>query len=174
MASNVLWDSDRSTAIFERQATIVREAGALAELPLFLSSLAIDRVWTGDVAAAEALIAESDNVAAAIGDRLPPFAAIRLRCLQGREAEASALIDATVTMAEGVGAGLAVRVAQWAAAVLYNGLARYDKALATAREVTATDTDPYSSMWCLPELVEAAERTGETDLRAKRWTGWQR
>ena len=164
MASNVLWDSDRSTAIFERQATIVREAGALAELPLFLSSLAIDRVWTGDVAAAEALIAESDNVAAAIGDRLPPFAAIRLRCLQGREAEASALIDATVTMAEGVGAGLAVRVAQWAAAVLYNGLARYDKALAAAREVTATDTDPYSSMWCLPELVEAAERTGETDL----------
>ena len=164
MASNVLWDSDRSTAIFERQATIVREAGALAELPLFLSSLAIDRVWTGDLAAAEALIAESDNVAAAIGDRLPPFAAIRLRCLQGREAEASSLIDATVAMAEGVGAGLAVRVAQWAAAVLYNGLARYDKALAAAREVTATDTDPYSSMWCLPELVEAAERSGETEL----------
>ena len=70
------------------------------------------QVWTGDFAAAEALIAESDNVAAAIGDRLPPFAAIRLRCLQGREAEASALIDATVTMAEGVGAGLAVRVAR--------------------------------------------------------------
>ena len=37
MASNVMWDSDASTAIFERQARIVRDAGALAELPLFLS-----------------------------------------------------------------------------------------------------------------------------------------
>jgi DNA-binding CsgD family transcriptional regulator len=163
-ASNVRWDSAASTAIYERQARIVRESGALAELPLFLSALALDRAWSGDVAAAEALIAESDSVAAVTGSQLPPFAALRLRCLQGREAEASALIEATVTMAEGVGAGHAVRVAQWAAAVLYNGLARYDEAAAAAREVTATDIDPYPSMWCLPELVEAATRTGETDL----------
>jgi DNA-binding CsgD family transcriptional regulator len=67
-------------------------------------------------------------------------------------------------MAEGVGAGLAVKVAQWAAAVLYNGLARYDEAAAAARQVTANDIDPYPSMWCLPELVEAAARIGETDL----------
>jgi DNA-binding CsgD family transcriptional regulator len=164
MASNVMWDSDASTAIFERQARIVREAGALAELPLFLSALAIDKVWSGDVAGAEALIAESDSVAAVTGSQLPPFAALRLRCLQGREAEASALIDATVTMAENVGAGLAVRVAQWAAAVLYNGLARYEDAASAARRVTANDIDPYQSMWCLPELVEAAARLGETDL----------
>jgi ATP/maltotriose-dependent transcriptional regulator MalT len=121
-------------------------------------------VWSGDVATAEALIAESDSVAAVTGSQLPPFAALRLRCLQGREAEASALIEATVTMAEGVGAGLAVRVAQWAAAVLYNGLARYEEAASAARQVTATDIDPYQSMWCLPELVEAAARIGETDL----------
>jgi len=164
MASNVMWDSDASTAIFERQARIVREAGALAELPLFLSAVAIDKVWIGDVAGAEVLIAESDSVAAVTGSQLPPFAALRLRCLQGREAEASALIEATVTMAEGVGAGLAVRVAQWAAAVLYNGLARYEEAASAARQVTATDIDPYQSMWCLPELVESAARIGETDL----------
>jgi DNA-binding CsgD family transcriptional regulator len=164
MASNVIWDSDASTAIFERQARIVREAGALAELPLFLASVAIDKVWSGDVASAEALIAESDSVAAVTGSQLPPFAALRLRCLQGREAEASALIEATITMAEGVGAGLAVRVAQWAAAVLYNGLARYEEAASAARQVTATDIDPYQSMWCLPELVESAARIGETNL----------
>jgi DNA-binding CsgD family transcriptional regulator len=110
------------------------------------------------------LIAESDSVAAVTGSQLPPFAALRLRCLQGREAEASALIEATITMAEGVGAGLAVRVAQWAAAVLYNGLARYEEAASAARQVTATDIDPYQSMWCLPELVESAARIGETNL----------
>jgi DNA-binding CsgD family transcriptional regulator len=164
MASQVMWDSEGSTAIFERQARIAREDGALAELPVFLSALALDKVWNGDLAGAEALIAESDSVAAVTGSQLPPFAALRLRCLQGREAEASALIGATVTMAEGVGAGLAVRVAQWAAAVLYNGLARYHEAAAAARQVTANDIDPYPSMWCVPELVEAASRIGETDL----------
>jgi len=164
MASNVMWDSDGSTAIFERQARIVRDAGALAELPVFLSSVALDKAWTGDLAGAEALITESDSVSAVTGSQLPPFAALRLRCLQGRETEAAALIEATITMAEGVGAGLAVRVAQWAAAVLYNGLARYDEAAAAARQVTANDIDPYPAMWCLPELVEAAARIGETDL----------
>ena len=87
-------------------------------------------MWTGDLEGADLLIAESDTVAAATGSQLPPFAALRLRSLQGREAEASALIEATITMAEAVGAGLAVRVAQWAAAVLYNGLGRYDEAAA--------------------------------------------
>ncbi len=164
MASNVIWDSDGSTAIFERQARIVREVGALAELPVFISSVALDRVWTGDLAGAEALVAESESVAGVIGSQLPPFAGLRLRCSQGREAEASALIDGTLARAEEVGAGLFVRVAQWAAAVLYNGLARYAEAASVARQVTSNDTDPYPAMWALPELVEASTRTGESDL----------
>jgi DNA-binding CsgD family transcriptional regulator len=164
MAFNVMWDSDGSTAIFERQAHIVREAGALAELPLFLTSEAIDKVWTGDLAGSEALIAESDSVAALTGSQLQPFATLRLRSLQGRETEALALIEGTIRMAEGAGAGLAVRVAQWAAAVLYNGLARYDEAASVAREVTANDIDPYPSMWALPELVEAAVRASDRAL----------
>ena len=56
-----------------------------------------------------------------------------------------------------------MRVAQWAAAVLYNGLARYDEAAEAARQVTANDIDPYPQMWALPELVEAASRVGEID-----------
>ena len=55
-------------------------------------------------------------------------------------------------------------MAQWAAAVLYNGLGRYDEAAAAAREVTANDIDPYPQMWALPELVEAAARIGENDV----------
>jgi DNA-binding CsgD family transcriptional regulator len=74
------------------------------------------------------------------------------------------LIGATISMAEEVGAGLAVRIAQWAASVLYNGLARYDQAMSAARQVTARDEDPYPSMWALPELIEAAARVGDTAL----------
>jgi DNA-binding CsgD family transcriptional regulator len=163
MASNATWDSNGSSAIFDRQAKIVRGAGALAELPVYLSALALDKAWNGDLAGARFLIAESDTVAAATGSQLPPFAALRLLSMEGREAEASALIADTIEHATAHGQGLAVRVAQWAAAVLYNGLARYDEAIVVARQVTTGDIDPYPSMWALPELVEAAARVGETD-----------
>jgi hypothetical protein len=164
MASHVTWDSAAASEIYERQAEIVRAAGALAELPVYASSLALDYAWNGDLAGARVLIAESDAVAAVTGSRLPPFAALRLRALEGREAEASALIAATIEQATAQGQGLAVRVAQWATAVLYNGIARYDEAAAAAREITANDLDPYPQMWALPELVEAAARLGENEV----------
>ena len=167
MASNATWDSDGSSAIFERQANIVRGAGALVELPVYLTSLALDKAWNGDLAGARLLIAEADTVAAATGSQLPPVAALRLLSMQGREAEASTLIAATIEQATARGQGLAVRVAQWAAAVLYNGLARYEEAAAAARQVTSNDIDPYPQMWALPELVEAAARVGETDVARK-------
>jgi DNA-binding CsgD family transcriptional regulator len=167
MASHVTWDSDGSSAIYERQVRIVREAGALAELPVHLSSLALDKAWNGDFARARLLIAESDTVAAATGNQLPPFAALRLLALEGKEADACALITATIEHASARGQGLAVRVAQWTASVLYNGLARYHEAAEAARQVTATDIDPYPQMWALPELVEAASRVGELELASR-------
>jgi len=163
-ASHVTWDSDGSSEIYERQAEIARAAGALADLPVFLSSLALDNAWNGDLAGARLLIAESDAVAAATGNQLPPVAALRLVSMEGKEAEASALIAATIEHASAQGQGLAVRVAQWAAAVLYNGLGRFDEAASAAREVTANDIDPYPHMWSLPELVEAAARMGDADV----------
>ena len=164
MASQVTWDSEGTSAIFERQAKIVRGAGALAELPVYLSALALDKVWNGDLTGARLLIAESDTVAEVTGSQLPPFAALRFLSMQGREADALELIAATIKQGTARGQGLAVRVAQWAAAVLYNGLGRYHEAAAAARQVTANDIDPYQQMWALPELVEAAARVGETDV----------
>ena len=164
MASHAAWDSDGSSEIFERQAEIVRGLGALAELPVFLDSLALDNTWNGDLAGARLLITESGNVAAATGSQLPRMAELRLLAIEGKEPEASALIAATIEQATAQGQGQAIRVAQWAAAVLYNGLANYEEAAAAAREVTANDIDPYPQMWALPELVEAAARMGETDV----------
>jgi DNA-binding CsgD family transcriptional regulator len=163
-ASASTWDSDGSRAIFERQAQLVRGAGALAELPLHLHALAQDKARTGDFADADLLVAESESVASATGRQIPPFAALTLRALQGKEAEASALIEATIQQSAAVGQGLAVMAARWAAAVLYNGLARYEEAASAAREVTAKAIDPWQSMFALPELVEAAARVGDTEL----------
>ncbi len=164
MASHVTWDSYGASEIFERQAETVRVAGALAELPVYLSVLALDNAWNGDLAGARLHIAESNAVAAETGNQLPPFAALRLLSLEGKQAEASALITATIEQGTVQGQGLAVRMAQWAAAVLGNGLANYGEAAAAAREVTASDIDPYPHMWALPELVEAAARLGESDV----------
>jgi ATP/maltotriose-dependent transcriptional regulator MalT len=103
-------------------------------------------------------------VAAATGSRFAPFTALRLRALQGREAEASALIAAAIEQAAAGGQGMAATQAHWAAAVLYNGLARYQEAVAAARQATSNTFEPWISMWALPELVEAAARVGDTEL----------
>jgi DNA-binding CsgD family transcriptional regulator len=163
-ASTATWDAEGALAIYERQAQVVRNAGALAELPIHLHALALERAWHGDFAGAGLLIAESDSVAAATGSQIPPFAVLRLRALQGREAEASPLIQATIQQATAAGQGIAVMGAQWAAAVLYNGLARYDEAASAALQVTANAIDPWQSMFALPELVEAGTRGGDVEL----------
>jgi RNA polymerase sigma factor (sigma-70 family) len=51
-----------------------------------------------------------------------------------------------------------------AAAVLYNGLARYEEAVAAARRAAANTLEPWYSTWALPELVEAAARAGRAEL----------
>jgi DNA-binding CsgD family transcriptional regulator len=165
-ASSAIWDAESSSAVLERQAEIVRDAGALAELPIHLSALAMDKAWNGDLATAHLLVAESDSVAAVTGSQIETFAALRVLTLQGREAEASALIETTIREAEaaGRGEGEGAKMARWAAAVLYNGLARYDEAASAASQVIENALGPWTSIWALPELVEAAVRCGNTRL----------
>jgi ATP/maltotriose-dependent transcriptional regulator MalT len=118
----------------------------------------------GDFAGAAALVAETGSVAAATGSRIAPLTLLRLLALQGREAEASAAIASAIEQADAGGQGLAVAWAHWAAAVLYNGLARYEEAASAARRATSDSLNPWMSMWALPELVEAAARIGDARL----------
>ena len=76
-------------------------------------------------------------------------------------------------------------VAHWVTAVLYNGLGRYEEALAEARHASE-HKHVYVSAWALPELIEAAARTGnphvaddaldllaETTRSAEQTRGWE-
>ena len=103
-------------------------------------------------------------MAAATGSGFAPFAALRFRALQGREAEASALIANAIEQAVAGGQGMAATHAYWAAAVLYNGLGRYEEATSAARQATSNTFEPWISIWALVELVEAAARRGEAGL----------
>jgi DNA-binding CsgD family transcriptional regulator len=161
-ASAAVWDHEGWFASCTRQAQVVRDAGALAALPVHLTYLAMAIVWTGDFAGAASLVAEIDSVAAATGSRFPPYTLLRLRGLQGREGEASAVIASAIERFGGMGM-TAVR-AYWAAAVLYNGLARYAEAVSAAQQATLNALNHWIPTWVLPELVEAAVRTGDSGL----------
>jgi len=160
-ASDAVWDDEATRAIAERQVQLVRDAGALAELPIHLAALSLARAWIGDFAGAASLVAESESVAAATGSPIAPYALLRLRALQGREAEASRLIANTIERAATGGQGLAAVWAHWAGSVLYNGLGRHQEAASAAGRATSNTFEPWVSMWALPELVEAAAQAGD-------------
>jgi DNA-binding CsgD family transcriptional regulator/tetratricopeptide (TPR) repeat protein len=161
--SALLWDVEGMHASSAREIRLLRDAGALAALPRSLSSLAIATAWMGDFAGAASLIAETDSVAAATGSRQTSYALLTLRALQGREAETTAAIASAIEVAAPAGLGMAAAWAQWAAAVLNNGLARYEEAASAACKATSGPPVGWS-MWVLPELVEAATRGGNPEL----------
>jgi len=61
------------------------------------------------------------------------------------------------------GEGCAITHTEYAAAILYNGLAKYEIAVDAAGKATAVD-DIGTSSWALYELVEAAARSGQGQL----------
>jgi DNA-binding CsgD family transcriptional regulator len=162
-ASHATWN-DNAIEIYERQAQVVRDAGALAELPIYLQSVALERTWLGDLSGAARLVAESESISTSTGIQVPPFALLRILCLQGRQAEASELIAGVIERGTAQGQGQGVLVAYWSAAVLYNSLGRYEEAASAAREVVTKSIFPLLWMWALFELVEAAARIGDAKL----------
>ena len=78
---------------------------------------------------------------------------------RGHEAEATELIQANMDGVTSRGEGRGV-TSQYSAALLYNGLGHYDKALAAAELVCEYD-DIGVLGWSLTELVEAAVRSGQ-------------
>src|SRR5207249_3849387 len=62
------------------------------------------------------------------------------------------------------GEGVGLSVLDWAQALLYNGLSRYDEARAAALRVTEYPHDLSTSNWGMVELIEAAIRAGTPEL----------
>ena len=162
VASLPLWDGEGYRLIVP-PLQFARQVGALDQLPMLLNVLAVGNALRGDLAAAASLIAEADAAREATGARLVAYAAMVLAAFRGSQAEAVPLIEATLEQAAAVGQGAAVTWAQWVTAVLNNGLGRYQEALVAARQA-AGHRLAHLSMWALPELVEAATRTGNTGL----------
>ena len=162
-ASAATWDYEGLMAIATRQVQMVRDAGAVAQMPLYLSQLCRAHCWIGDLAGAEALMTEEQSVAAATGRPFGMYGTLTLRAPQGRESETAPVIASAIAQADAGRPGVATH-ALWASAVLYNGLGRYAEAMAAAKQAAANTFEPFFSMWSLPELVEAAARSGDAPL----------
>jgi DNA-binding CsgD family transcriptional regulator len=158
-APNPLWDDDGLRALCARQLRLARDIGALGYLPNNLTALSTTAARSGDFAQARSLRAEADAIMEATGTRHAPFTELLVLALEGREVEAVALIEATLGGAD-LGQGVAGPLAHWCAAMLYNGLGRYEEAYEAAAVATSARLDLTAAMWALPDLVEAATRTG--------------
>jgi DNA-binding CsgD family transcriptional regulator len=158
-----VWDDEGMREVYNRWTRLARDAHALRELPFLLTTVSFATAWAGDFEATAASITEADAVAVATGNPLPPYGELRLLSLRGREAETTELVAATIRASTATGLGMGNTAARWAAAVLYNGLARYPEAMRAALATTYV-SEPGLSTWLLPELVEAASRSGEPEV----------
>ncbi|HEX5437795.1 MAG TPA: AAA family ATPase [Gemmatimonadaceae bacterium] len=160
-----LWDDEAWHELAIAAVRLARDAGALATLPLALSYLATVHVHAGEFDAASALIQEADAITESTGNAPLRYTSLALAAWRGDATRTPKLIEAAVKDATARGEGRAIGLAGYATAVLYNGLGRYNAALAGARRACDHD-DPGFYGWSLMELVEAGVRSGTHDVAA--------
>ncbi|MCV7411175.1 LuxR family transcriptional regulator [Mycobacterium florentinum] len=161
-AAHEVWDDDLWHHLATDAVRLARDAGALAVLPHALVYRAGVHVQAGELASATALVEEAGAIAAATGYAPLKYQTLLLAAWRGAEADALKFIDAATEGAVSRGEGRIVGLANYTKALLYNGLGRYNEALAAARRCCEHE-DLGVFGFCLIELVEAAARGGAPD-----------
>ncbi len=157
------WDDESAYSLSHHNLEIARRTGALSELALALSARTPVLVLCGELAAAASLVAEAKSVEEATGISAAPYGALIVAAWAGQGREARALIDATMRQAGSRGEGIGVAISEYARAVLCNGSGLYQEGLVAARSASEY-RELVAENWGLIELIEAATRTGRTDL----------
>ena len=164
IAPIMLWDEETWHTIEERQLQSAREAGLLVYLLIYVNEVAMNATWRGDLAAAASLTAEGDAIAEATGTQFAPYGAVLLAGFRGSEVEATRLIADVMTNARAARQGVGIQVCHWVSGILYNALGRHEDALSEAKQAVEDTPELWVSAWAIPELIEAATRTGQTRL----------
>jgi DNA-binding CsgD family transcriptional regulator len=163
-AAQEVWDHDSWYELAMLQLRLVRETGALTVLPLAYTAVICAQIYAGELEAGATLIDDQRNATEATGSRLAPYAQLILLAWRGREAELAALIDATLAEILPRGEGIGATTCQWVTAVSHLGSSRFDDARASAEQaIDPAKPLDWPSRAVLPELVEAAARSGYTD-----------
>jgi DNA-binding CsgD family transcriptional regulator len=160
-----VFDDETWHLLASRYVRIARGAGALGVLPIALMHLSLMHVFEGKLDTAAALVEEIDSIIDATGSRRISIPKLMLAACRGDEGRASALIAEAERNAITRGEGFVLTFAEHAHAVLHNALGHYETALDNAQRASAQD-ELHASDWSLPELVEAAVRSGKPELAA--------
>ena len=164
-----MWDDEAWHQLTIRLVDVARALGALTALPLALIYRAQLHVQAGQLDSVSNLLDEVDLLKEASGDTPMMYtstmttARLVLAAWRGRESQTLELIETSSREGQARGDGRAISVSELAKAVLYNGLGRYDRALAAAQRVCEYD-DLALLPWGLAEIVEAAARQGSGDI----------
>ncbi|MFG3283379.1 ATP-binding protein [Streptomyces sp. NPDC048111] len=157
MLAAELWNFDAMYGIAARAVEAGRQFGSFHALPIGLAMRATVAAHRGDFGTAMELISEEEAIADATGAAPLVYPRLHLAALRGRRQEAAELfssVDQRMSLS-----------AQWATAVLNNGLADYPAALEAAQRAVGDGAITTAGL-ALPELVEAAVRCGETEVAA--------
>ncbi len=159
-----LWDDAVLKHIAIDMVRRARDTGALAMLPPALTYRAGVHVYMGELSMAARLLEEVEAITASMGNMPRKYHSLNLAAWRG---VASALDMMQEAAAEGTakGEGRLVGLTKYTAAVLLNGLGRYDEAFAAARECCEyEDLGIFGA--CLFELIEAAAHVGDREAAA--------
>ena len=159
-----LWDDTRWELIADGHVQLARQTGALGELPLALTQRVYVHLFAGELTAAASLVEEIRTATEASDTLVAPYGAVGLLVLRGHQAEATYLIEHSRAELTQRGEGVGLSMLDWAEAVLFNGLGRYEDARAVALRATEHPHALAASNWGMVELIEAAARAGTPDL----------
>lgn len=162
-AAHEIWDDDLIDRLATDMVGYARATGALAVLPAAIAYQAGAHVHEGEFVTAARLMEEADSISAAIGHHPMKYHKVELAAYRGDLAGAGDLIEAGTAEGIAKGEGRLLGAAGYAAAVLYNGLGRYQEALAAAQKACEYHNLGFYT-WTLLELTEAAVRVGERDV----------
>ncbi|MFD9293293.1 BREX system ATP-binding domain-containing protein [Streptomyces sp. NPDC060030] len=156
------WDLSAWDMLATRAVRLARDIGALGVLPPALIYLSGVHIHHGDFAEAARMIDEADAIATATGHAPHRYATLVLAAWRGDEDIAAGFVSDAEASATQRGEVSLLGVMGYTQGVLFNGLARYDQALAAARTGIEHDGFNFTGL-SLVEHVEAATRCGELD-----------
>ncbi|GGG28801.1 LuxR family transcriptional regulator [Rhodococcoides trifolii] len=170
-AAMLLGDDVAAFGHLTESVALLRAEGDVFRLSFTLQVLASVQMWRGRPAHAAELLAEGEAFARRIGDgRSQAFALTMSAHGDGLRGSADAMrvaADAALRLVTGRDVGYIAAAAYWAIGRTDLATGRLANALEILQEITDPDsatTHPPTALFALPDLVEAAVRSGRLDI----------
>jgi DNA-binding CsgD family transcriptional regulator len=159
-----LWDDRSFVAITGRLVAAARATGAIQELPGAFGMAATASLLTGDLTAAAAYIEQLDAGLAVTVSVPALHGRLALAAWQGIGVHADPRAVWVPDDRAGADRAAGLGISAYTAALLGNGLGRYPEAADAASTVIERADQLGYTLWALPELAEAAARSGNMAL----------